>query len=142
MYPSSGKVSWLLFAFLAIGSVTGCRILPRDGGSSGNAAEAARSEPARIPVGTVHLVDAEGGFVLVQSSRFLDVEPERELFVAGADGSEVARLRVSPARKGSFLTADILRGTPQVGNHVLMEHRSVSARDEATEGDDDVQVLE
>jgi hypothetical protein len=119
-----------------------CRLLPKNQEAVEKNIEAARNAPVKIPVGTVHLVNMAEGFVLIRSSRFLDVEPDRELLVAGTDGVEIAKLRVSPARKGSFMTADILYGTPQVGNHVLMEHRSTAAVNQPTGSSNDIQVLE
>lgn len=108
------------------------------------AAAAWRNQTTKIPIGTIHLVDTEGGFVLIRSSRFLDVRPDQELIVTGSDGSETGRLRASAARKGSFLTADLLHGSPQAGNHVLMEHRPAAA-EERRSGQpdrDEIQVLE
>jgi len=121
-------------------SIGGCRsLLPTDREKEEEAVSGVPSA-IKLPVGTVHLVDAEEGFVLVRSSRFLEVEPERELIVTDLSGQESARLRVSPARKGTLLTADILAGKPEVGQHVLMEQ---STRDsEIEDSDDEVQVLE
>lgn len=96
----------------------------------------------KLPVGTIHLVDSEEHFVLVRTTRFLDVDPEQELIVMDVNGREAARLRVSPVRKGSFLTADILAGTPEVGNHVVMLHVSGAEERKSDSADDEVQVLE
>ncbi len=136
------KLYRLLFALVAMAGSTGCSILPEKKQNADQAGEAIRNQPTKIPVGNVHLVNFEKGFVLIRSSRFLDIEPERELLVTGDDGTEIAKLRVSPARKGSFLTADILYGTPQVGNHVLMVHRSAASRNQPTSRDEAIQVLE
>lgn len=123
-----------------LGLATGCRsLLPQ---KDEEEKETTRPAPIKIPIGTVHLVDEEERFVLVRTTRFLDVEPDRELMVMNTEGREIARLRVSPARKGSFLTADILAGDPRVGNHVLMNHSVAEDRGAGASGDDEVQVLE
>ncbi len=69
----------------------------------------------RLPVGTVELVDEAGEFVLVRSRRGLQLEPGSHLTIHGDQGETVATVSVSPARKGPFLTADIVSGSPKKG---------------------------
>lgn len=100
----------------------------------------------KIPVGTIHHVDAEGGFVLIRSSRHLQVEPGTVISVIDEAGAIAASVQVSPARKGQFLTADILSGTPRGGQQTLMEHVRVAPGSPTptpgSAGDDEIQVLE
>ena len=106
------------------------------------ATEESLSAPSmKIPVGTIHHVDPAGGFVLIRSSRLLQIEPGTTISVHGDDGMPVASVEVSPARKGQFLTADILNGTPLVGQRTLMEY-APPAPGAPAPGDDDIQVLE
>lgn len=103
----------------------------------------------RIPVGTLHVVRADGNFVLVRTTRFLAIEPGTDLFAYGSAGVETARLRVSPARKGQFVTADIVSGKPMAGDQVLMDYVNPQQSGDAVPqagaaggGGDEIQVLE
>ncbi|MEM6916157.1 MAG: hypothetical protein AAF491_06275 [Verrucomicrobiota bacterium] len=126
-------------------SLSGCRSTDDKEKEEGPASVGA--EPTMmVPVGTVHVIRAEENFVLVRSSRFLGVESGTDL-VAYRNGSvESARLRVSPARKGQFITADILSGSPEVGDQVLMNYsptqRTPSGPAGQPSGGDEIQVLE
>lgn len=124
--------------------MTGCRTTsPENQEDQNEPAEAPRDRSTKLPIGTIHLVDQGGEFVLIKTSRFNDVEPDSELVVMDERGREVARLSPNRARKGDFLTADILYGVPQAGNHVLVIHRPrpVESPAGASPGDE-IQVLE
>ena len=77
-------------------------------------------EPQKLPIGSVHLVHETGGFVLIQSSRLASIPAEAELFTYNLAGRPTGKLKMSPERKGSFLTADIVQGRPSAGDRVLM----------------------
>jgi hypothetical protein len=104
----------------------------------------------KIPIGTVHLVDTAGNFVLIRSSRMLLLEPDTMITVFDDRGDIAATLKVSPARKGAFLTADILSGTPKTGQQAVMDYDPVKRSDPAAAGGtgqgagaaSDIQVLE
>lgn len=122
----------IFVAVLLVGGLGSCRTLESLGGREAEAAAEAQdgAEPTApaaaatiLPVGVVHHVDEAGGFLLIRSSRGLQIEAGTPLTVRGEQGEPVASLRVSPARKGSFLTADILEGVPQKGQTATMEHR-------------------
>ncbi|MEC8824220.1 MAG: hypothetical protein VXX36_00415 [Verrucomicrobiota bacterium] len=106
--------------------------------------------PAQLPVGTIHMVDPQGKYVLIQSSRFLPVEPGASITTVSFDGIETSELKVSPARKGQFLTADIMSGRPGVGDRAVMVHlpkvpsSEVDPNTPNTGGstDNEIQVLE
>jgi len=129
---------------LLLGGLGGCRTTSsEEQAEKREAAESMRNQVTKIPVGTIHLVDPDGAFVLIRSSRFTDVDLDSELLVMDQGGTEIAKLRMSPARKGSFLTADILYGAPQRGNHVLMIHRPrTEIPTTGTTPSDEIQVLE
>lgn len=78
--------------------------------------------PTTLPVGVVHLVDDSARFVLIRSTRGLQLEPGSILTLHGDQGQAVARVKVSPARKGAFLTADFLDGLPVKGQQVTTEY--------------------
>lgn len=131
------------------GIVVSCRSLPGSKKKQNEAAEPApvsgAAAPMTLPVGSVHLVDPTGGFVLIRSSRSLALEPGTTLNLLGDGGEPIGQVTVSPARKGPFLTADIISGTPQVGQRVTMEYRPEPApAGDFPAGDDPnaIQVLE
>lgn len=119
-----------LSANLAI--FAGCRTAAQKKGEEATAATAAAdsssldSSPITLPVGVVHHVDETARFILIRSSKGLQLEPETILTVHGDQGQEIARVRVSPARKESFLTADFLEGVPVKGQPVTMEYQAAS----------------
>ena len=128
--------------FLA-GSV-GCTTLTRDQPSDGSPPLA--DQPAmKVPIGTLHVVRPTENFVLIQSTRFLQLEPGTEIVTYGRGGEETSRLQVSPARKGQFITADIVSGQPRVGDQALMDYAvnpGGVTRGTAESADDEIQVLE
>lgn len=78
--------------------------------------------PMQIPVGVVHFLHPDGEFVLIKSSQASMVEAGTSLTAYGSGGVASARLEASPARKGGFITADLIEGRPSPGDQVLMEH--------------------
>ncbi len=109
------------------GTAVSCRSLPgwkgKDSKSTDPADPAATVAPTILPVGSIQLVDTAGRFVLVRSSKTLDLEPGTMLGVHGEQGEVVAQVQVSPARKGPYLTADFVSGTPLIGQKVTVEHQ-------------------
>lgn len=108
----------------------GCRTI---GGKKTEVAgvEAAETNPSKpdagapmiLPVGVVDHVDEVARFVLIRSSKGLQLEPDTILTVHGNQGQSVSRVKVSPARKGAFLTADFIEGLPAKGQQVTMEYQ-------------------
>lgn len=139
--PSAANRLFLIAVFAIL--LTGCKTLSwKKDAAAETATEESHAAPSmKIPVGTIHHVDPAGGFVLIRSSRLLQIEPGTTISVHGDDGMPVASVEVSPARKGQFLTADILNGTPLVGQRTLMEYAPPAPGAPAPE-DDDIQVLE
>lgn len=113
------------------------------------AADASPATPAmKLPVGTIHHIDTAGQFVLIRSSRFLQIEPGTILSAVDDQGTPAARVAVSPARKGQFLTADIVSGLPVAGQQTIMDYAPPAPGAPAagagmeSPGADDIQVLE
>lgn len=125
--------------------ISGCKTTGNKN-SQDEAAPAEDSPVMKIPVGSLHVVREDENFVLIRSTRFLQIEPGTDLMVIGNGGVETARLRVSPARKGQFVTADIISGMPKVGDQAVMDYVTPAATaavpGEAPGADDEVQVLE
>ena len=82
----------------------------------------ASAQAMQIPIGTIHLVDEVGEFVLIKSSRTTTLEEGTEIFTYGPDARMTSRLKASPARKGAYLTADIESGLPASGDMAMMLH--------------------
>ncbi|MEM9016655.1 MAG: hypothetical protein AAGC68_06550 [Verrucomicrobiota bacterium] len=97
----------------------------------------------KVPVGSIHMIHPSGSFVLIRSSRFVRLEPGTKLTSFNSAGMESGSYLVSDARKGQFLTADISRGHPSVGDQVVMDY---AARYPSAAGDqslgEEVQILE
>ena len=67
-------------------------------------------------VGEVVRVDANGEFVLVRVRAGLVLAAEQELECRGTGGG---RIKITPERKSVFVAADVLKGTPAVGDTVI-----------------------
>ncbi|HRQ89227.1 MAG TPA: hypothetical protein PLA50_10535 [Bacteroidia bacterium] len=137
---------------LISGTFVACRTMPGKKADRQLAEESAEAPPPSppsssvyaLPVGVVEMVEGEAGFILVRSSRGLQIEPGTVLTIHGNSGQPAASAVVSPARKGAFITADISSGTPVKGQQVTMAY-DPSARTTAPpldQGSNAIQVLE
>lgn len=128
-----------LFAF-------GCKTIQKD--TDEKADQATQPGGMKIPVGTIHMIDPQGRFVLIRSSRTFRVDSGTRMTSFASDGTETGIFEVSPARKGAFLTADILQGTPKSGEQVLMDYANPGVPGTGAAGipeigaESDVQILE
>ena len=68
-------------------------------------------------VGTVAFVNTSGGFVLVDVGTFYAPGPGKAL-KCYSGGQETAVLATTPERKIPFISADIVKGTPNQGDQV------------------------
>lgn len=133
-------------AALIIGQV-GCSTVPT---SQENLSSEAKpplpcARALQIPIGTVHMVDQGGQFVLIKSSRTTELEPDAQIISYGPDARMSSHLKASPARKGAFLTADLVDGLPSVGDLVMVvQSMSRKPGEDGESGfvDSDIQVLE
>ncbi len=103
--------------------------------------------PMRLPMGSVHMVDPNGAFALIKSTRNFPVQEGAEIVTFSADGTETSTLIVSPVRKGEFVTADVSQGSPRVGdravtNYVPQQPNSDGLSSTGESGGSDIQVLE
>jgi len=74
-------------------------------------------------IGVVELVNPEQNYVLINCEQRLNIPAGTEIVAQNANGSKV-KLKVTPERKGNYITADITDGTPQVRDLVLYQvHR-------------------
>ncbi|WP_133795682.1 hypothetical protein [Prosthecobacter fusiformis] len=77
--------------------------------------------PKTTLIGIVDMVNPEQNYVLIRCDQVPRIEAGTELVAVDATGKE-SRLKLTPERKGRFLTADIQSGQPQVTN--LVVHRT------------------
>ncbi len=69
-------------------------------------------------IGVIELVNPEQNYVLINCEQRVDIPPGTEIISQGANGTD-AKLRVTPERKGNYITADITQGTPQLRDLVV-----------------------
>ena len=78
--------------------------------------------PGNRMAGVVHLVNDRGHFVLVKSITGGRIKvPEGTVWMSyDANGKPSAKLKVSEERKGVFVVADIVNGSPSRGDTVVL----------------------
>ncbi len=69
-------------------------------------------------IGVIELVNPEQNYVLINCEQRLNIPAGTEIVSQNADGSKT-KLKVSPERKGNYITADIKEGMPQLRDIVL-----------------------
>lgn|GEM_PF-451526 len=85
--------------------------------SSKKSAEDKRIGEAKV-IGVIELVNPEQNYVLINCEQRVDIPPGTEIISQGTNGTD-AKLRVTPERKGNYITADITQGTPQLHDLVV-----------------------
>jgi hypothetical protein len=70
-------------------------------------------------VGVIELVNPEQNYVLINCEQRLHIPAGTEVISQKADGSKT-KLKVTPERKGNYITADIIEGSPDVRDLVLV----------------------
>ncbi|HEY1082664.1 MAG TPA: hypothetical protein VGE29_10400 [Prosthecobacter sp.] len=76
--------------------------------------------PKPTLIGIVEMVNPEQNYVLVRCENIPPLDVGTELTALDATGVE-SKLKVTPERKGRYLTADIVSGQPRVTNLVLIK---------------------
>lgn len=105
-----GRLAVLLLAPLA-----GCALQPH-----GKTVKRATAVPQPLLVGTITLVNTEQHFVLIDSTNSPGPQPDAALQTRGPDGAE-AELKCGAIRRRPFAIADVVKGTPQVGDQVFQQ---------------------
>ena len=106
-----------VFALLLLAPLSGCALL-RGRKSAKRAAPAA--PPAPLLVGTVTLVNEEQHFVIIDSTNSPSPLPDLALKTRGSSG-ETGELKAGAIRRRPFAIADVVKGTPQVGDQVFQQ---------------------
>lgn len=108
-----------LVVLILSGTGVGCGLLRNKGrvDSEGVVEDMRRG---RRPMGQVVVVEGGSGFVLVRSPLATTTQAESELVVKSQGSAEtVGRLKVSPELKRNMVAADVVEGTPKVGDVVF-----------------------
>lgn len=71
-------------------------------------------------IGVIELVNPEQNYVLINCEHRVDIPAGTEIISQGINGTD-AKLRVTPERKGNYITADITQGTPLVRDLVVYQ---------------------
>ena len=104
-----------LLAVLLAAQVSGCALL------RSRPKKAVRATPARpLLVGTVRLVNDDGHFVLIDSGLSPGPLPGAVLICRAASG-ETGEVKAGEIRRRPFAIADVVKGTPQVGDQVFQQ---------------------
>ena len=69
-------------------------------------------------IGVIEMVNPEQNYVLINCEQRLSIPAGTEIVSQCADGSKT-KLKVTPERKGNYITADIIEGVPQLRDLVL-----------------------
>lgn len=105
-----------VFALLLLVPLTGCGLWPRKKSAT------PVGPPAPLLIGTITLVNTEQQFVLIDSTNSPGPLPDVTLQSHSSDGP-VAELKSSAIRRRPFTIADIVKGTPKVGDQVFQPPR-------------------
>ena len=98
--------------------------------SSNKSPEDKRIGEAKV-IGVIELVNPEQNYVLINCEQRVDIPAGTEIISQGIHGSD-AKLKVTPERKGNYITADITQGMPQLRDLVVYQVRRGEAPPAAT----------
>lgn len=71
-------------------------------------------------IGVIELVNPEQNYVLINCEHRVDIAAGTEIISQGINGTD-AKLKVTPERKGNYITADITQGMPQLRDLVVYQ---------------------
>ncbi len=86
---------------------------------SKKSAEDKRIREAKV-IGVIELVNPEQNYVLINCEQRVDIAVGTEIISQGVNGTD-AKLKVTPERKGNYITADITQGMPQLRDLVVYQ---------------------
>jgi hypothetical protein len=99
--------------------LSSCTYFANKFASSKKSSEDKRVGEAKV-IGVIELVNPEQNYVLINCEHRVDIPAGTEIISQGTNGTD-AKLRVTPERKGNYITADITQGTPQLRDLVLYQ---------------------
>ena len=108
-------VAFRLLLVLLLTGLCGCGLLRRRGKGPQQP-----TGPQVLEVGVVDMVNDVQDFVIIHAPGRVTLKPGTVLDVMSADGPK-AKLKLTPERKGSYLTADVVSGVPTKGDPVIWQ---------------------
>jgi hypothetical protein len=99
--------------------LSSCSYLANKFASSKKSPEDKRVGEAKV-IGVIELVNPEQNYVLINCEHRVDIPAGTEIISQGINGTD-AKLKVTPERKGNYITADITQGTPQLRDLVVYQ---------------------
>jgi hypothetical protein len=91
------------------------------------AKDAAPTTPAGASVvGAIEMVNPDAQFVIVRMNSSAPIAASTELISVDAEGKQT-KLKVTPERKGLFVTADVVQGTAHQGDIVVRTAEAAAA---------------
>lgn len=108
-----------LLLILAVLTLTQCQVLRKIKARNHQHTPATTEQPTAQAIGKVELVNPDDRFVLARLTMNLALAPGTELTLLHEDG-EIAKAKLTPERKGVFITADIISGEPAKGDIVMI----------------------
>ena len=99
--------------------LSSCTYLENKFGSLKTSSEDKSVGQAKV-IGVIELVNPEQNYVLINCEHRVDIPAGTEIISQGVNGTD-AKLKVTPERKGNYITADITQGTPLVRDLVLFQ---------------------
>src|ERR1041385_4129476 len=114
------RIRFVLILALTMLLTPGCAMLHKWKDKRRAAEEKRFKDKQRAPqlVGTIMLINGGAGFALIDSGG-APSPPEGTIIKSRSAGNESGELRVSEVRKRPFFIADVVKGTPQKGDHVF-----------------------
>jgi hypothetical protein len=99
--------------------LSSCTYFANKFASSKKSSEDKRVGEAKV-IGVIELVNPEQNYVLINCEHRVDIPVGTEIISQGINGTD-AKLKVTPERKGNYITADITEGTPVVRDLVVYQ---------------------
>lgn len=99
--------------------LSSCTYLENKFGSLKKSSEDKSVGQAKV-IGVIEMVNPEQNYVLINCENRVDIPAGTEIISQGINGTD-AKLKVTPERKGNYITADITQGTPLVRDLVLFQ---------------------
>ncbi len=124
----------LLFVLLAL-SLTSCQALRNRLHRNGKTGDKQDLAPKGTTiVGSVEMVNPDAQFVIVRLGSNISFAPNSELISVNEEGKQT-KLKITPERKGLFVTADMVEGEPHQGDIVVRTAAAAEAAAQAAKTD-------
>lgn len=72
----------------------------------------------RAQIGRVSIVNVQENFVLIDTTASRALPRPGTILTTSSDSGDTGSVKVAPERKRSFISADIIKGTPAPGDEV------------------------